>query len=120
MSKKELSRNDRIQQKLSRIENLFLEMPANKKDLLCDLMRNAAFMAVALEDLQEDIKENGVIEIYTNGANQCGRKQSSAVQAYNNMIKNYKAVMEALAKELPEAAGRSKMDDYLAIVNDNE
>ena len=116
-SKTEKPKDTRIEAKLSIIERLFKELPENKKTLLRDLMTNAAFMAVALEDLQEDIKINGVVEHYQNGANQFGKKQSAAMQSYNTLIKNYKLVMEGLAKELPEAIGRSKLDEYLELVN---
>ena len=46
---------------------MFKNIDKNKKDLVLDLIYNAAFMAVKLEDLSKYIKENGVKEEYQNG-----------------------------------------------------
>lgn len=65
------------------------------------LIENASFMKASLEDLQQIINENGVIEEYQNGENQHGMKQSSALQAYNQLIKNYTAVMKEIGRIMP-------------------
>lgn len=65
------------------------------------LIQNAAFMRVALDDLQEIIAEQGPVEQYQNGANQYGTKQSAALQSYNSLVKNYAAVIKNLFGLLP-------------------
>lgn len=59
-------------------------------------------MEVTLQDLQEQIKEDGCTETYQNGERQSGSKMSSAIQAYNSTIKNYSACMKLLALHLPK------------------
>lgn len=64
-------------------------------------MKNAAFMTVELENLQETIAAEGATDDYKNGANQYGRKISAALQSYNSLLKNYTAVIKALLTILP-------------------
>ena len=65
------------------------------------LIRNAAFMAVSLEELQEIINEEGYIVEYQNGENQKGTKQSDAVKTHIAMTKNHAAIIKQLADLAP-------------------
>ena len=80
---------------------MFKNIDKNKKDLVLDLIYNAAFMAVKLEDLSKYIKENGVKEEYQNGENQFGYKESIEMKTYNTMIKNYTNIIKQLTDLLP-------------------
>lgn len=66
------------------------------------LINNAAFMAISLEDLREEINEKGWTEEYRNGANQSGLKKSAAAECYTMTFKNYLATMKQLADITPE------------------
>jgi len=65
------------------------------------LIRNAAFMAVSLEELQEIINEEGYTVEYQNGANQSGTKQSDAVKTHIAMTKNHAAIIKQLCELVP-------------------
>lgn len=97
-----MTKDNRINEELARISELFLDVDANKVAILQPLIQNAAFMRITLEDLQEHIVEEGPVERYQNGNNQFGMKQSAAVQTYNSLIKNYNQVIKALAEYVPK------------------
>ena len=97
----EEEREKRIAEELKRISALFVGMPKNQRAVIVPIIQNAAFMRVTLEDLQQLILEEGVTDQYQNGANQHGRKQSAALQAYNALVKNYAAVTKTLTQMLP-------------------
>lgn len=97
----ELDRNNRIKVEFDRLKNYFEDLPENEKAVLMPLIQNAAFMRITLEDLQELIQRDGVIDCYQNGENQHGLKQSAALQSYNQLIKNYAAVIKNLFSYLP-------------------
>lgn len=97
----EIKKDIRISEELNRISVLFEEIAENKKSIIAPLLQNAAFMRITLEDLQEQINREGVTEVYQNGANQKGVKQSAAVQSYNSLIKNYASVIKTLTGLLP-------------------
>lgn len=96
-----MTKDERIKEELNRITELFNSLPEAQLELLRPLMQNAAFMKITLEDLQEQVKKDGPVETYTNGANQTGRKQSSALQAYDKIIKDYAGVMKTLSNKVP-------------------
>lgn len=97
----ELSKNVRISEEYARLASRFVNADKNKRAVIESLLQNAAFMAVTLQDLQEIINEEGATEDYQNGANQHGVKQSSTMQAYNSLIKNYSTVMKTLTSLVP-------------------
>lgn len=96
-----MEKNKRIKKELDRLNSLFSDVDGNQRAAVTPLLQNAAFMRVTLEDLQEIILRDGAIEVYQNGANQHGVKQSAAVQSYNSLIKNYAGVIKTLAGLLP-------------------
>ena len=94
-------RDIRVYEEFSRIFKYFEGLSENEKELISPLVQNAAFMRIALDDLQEIITKEGPVESYQNGANQSGMKQSAALQAYNALVKNYAAVIKRLTDMLP-------------------
>ena len=98
---KELTIKDRINSEFDRIIGFFEDLNFNDREVLLPLIQNAAFMRITLEDLQELIQRDGVVEVYRNGENQYGTKQSAALQSYNSLIKNYSAVIKSLKDSLP-------------------
>lgn len=96
-----MTKETRIKAELKRISVLFEDVADNQRAIVAPLLQNAAFMKVTLEDLQEIINREGVTDIYQNGANQKGTKQSATLQSYNSLIKNYANVTKTLAGLLP-------------------
>ena len=89
---------------LDKLIILFGALPENERAFIQPLLENAAFMRVTLDKLQQEIRKNGVIETYQNGAAQHGMKMSAAIQAYNQTMKTYHALMDKLIGRLPEEA----------------
>lgn len=98
---KTISKDSRISAELDRLSRLFENVDGNQRAIVAPLLQNAAFMRITLEDLQEIIIAEGVTDVYQNGANQHGVKQSATLQSYNALIKNYAAVVRNLAILLP-------------------
>ena len=96
-----ITKESRIKEELDRLNVFFEKIDGNQRAAVKNLIQNAAFMKVTLEDLQDDINQSGAIDSYQNGANQSGFKQSATLQAYNALIKNYASVIKTLAGLLP-------------------
>lgn len=71
------------------------------------LIKNAAFMSVTLEELQDIINSDGCVEEYKNGANQIGKKQSTEVKTHIQMTRNHAAIMKQLADITPPVPEKS-------------
>lgn len=102
-SKKYLEKNKRIKAEEKRLNGIFAKIEAETKKTVQSLIKNAAFMAISLEDLQEIINQKGYTEEYQNGATQKGVKKCSEVEIYNTMIKNHSAIMKQLIDLLPKS-----------------
>lgn len=112
MISKELTKDEKIKKEFNRLKRIFRGLPKEKLHSVQSLIRNAAFMAVTLDDLQLTINENGVVSHYQNGENQWGTKKSPEVDVYNTMIKNYSSVVKQLCDFLPEG-DKDKEDELM-------
>ncbi|MBQ0100695.1 MAG: hypothetical protein KBS39_04235 [Lachnospiraceae bacterium] len=101
--KKELSQDERIRAEELKLKRIFKNIGKDKKLLTMNLIRNAAFMAVTLEDLQEDVKANGAVVRGTNGNGFDVTQESPAQKSYNVMINRYASVIKQLGDLLPDA-----------------
>ncbi len=90
---------------LQKLVDIFSPLPENERAFLQPLLENAAFMRATLDELQAEIRRGGAVEEYQNGANQHGVKISATIQAYNQMMKTYHALMDKLLAKLPTEDG---------------
>lgn len=100
---------------MKRLEEIFKDIRADKKETVKSLIENAAFMEQQLGGLQKAIEEKGPVSEYQNGENQWGTKKSPEVEIYNTMIKNYAAVVRQLLELLPEGNGNER-DELTAFI----
>ncbi|NLI22274.1 MAG: hypothetical protein GX418_12120 [Clostridiales bacterium] len=112
-----LSRDERIKKEKRRLNGIFRDLDANKKKTVKSLIDNAAFMAIALEDLQEIISRDGYTEEYQNGQNQKGMKETAEVKTHMAMTKNHAMVIKLLADLTPPA--RRKKSRLQALRDDD-
>ena len=98
-----MEKSERTEAKREELTKLLEGLPEVKKRIAGDLIEQAAFLSVTLEDLAESITKNGTVEEYTNGANQSGRKVSSDAKLYSNLIAKYSAIITKLMKIAPDA-----------------
>lgn len=101
---------------LRRLEKIFRDIRADKKETVRNLIENAAFMEIQLASLQKEIAEKGPVSEYKNGENQWGTKKSPEVEIYNTMIKNYMAVVRQLLELLPEN-DTDKKDELMEFIS---
>lgn len=113
MTKKELTKDDRIKKEYDRLRKIFKDLPKDKMETLLSLLSNAAFMTVTLDDLQKTINREGVVVEYKNGENQYGTKKSPEVDIYNTMIKNHTSIMKQIAEYLPDQSVKDASEEIL-------
>lgn len=98
----ELSKQERIKKEQRRLRAIFKDLDGNKKKLVTPLIDKAAFMSIELDELQEQIEQEGWISEYKNGENQYGTKRSPEADTYIALSKNYAAVIKQLVDLVPE------------------
>ena len=57
-TKKDLTKEEKIKREFSRLKRIFKDLDKNKLQTVESLIKNAAFMAVSLEELQEITKRD--------------------------------------------------------------
>lgn len=97
-----LEKDARIDKERRRLTTIFTKIEQNTKKVTVELIKNAAFLAIILQDLQESIKKTGTMTKYRNSATQYGQRINPDVQAYNLMVKNYTATIKQLTDFLPK------------------
>ena len=100
-AKKDLTKDQRIKREIARLKRVFRDLDKNKLQTVESLIKNAAFMAVSLEELQEIINAEGYTVEYQNGENQKGTKQSDAVKTYIAMTKNHASIINQFTDLVP-------------------
>lgn len=99
---------ERIENKNAELMRVFAALPESALKVATDLINQAAFIAVTLEDLAESMNADGTTETYTNGKNQTGRKISSDAKLYTQLISKYTTIITRLISLVPEERTKSR------------
>lgn len=113
-----IDKNKTVSKEINRLKKLFKDLDENKKKLAKNLIENAAFMSITLEDLKKDIIKYGVKETYVNGKDQFGFKESVESKTYNTMIKNYMNIIKQLNDMLPQEKKIDEKDEFDKFCDD--
>ncbi len=100
-----------VAKELRRIKAQFSKIPEKKKRLALGLMERAAFMRVALAELEADINENGFYEMFSQGDQKPYQRKRPSVEVYGQTDKNYQTIMKQLIDLLPKDAPIAAADD---------
>ena len=108
------AREARISKEKKRLWQFYKKLSGHRKALAEKLVARASCQLVMIEDLELHIRENGYVEEYTNGANQRGKKQSSEMQVYVQLSRQYNQTLKQLDDMLPDDLATPKQADELA------
>lgn len=111
----ELERNKKICEEMEKLEEIFADVPENRKKLVEGLIQNASFMKVVLLELQEDVAEHGATITTMTGNGFETIKDNPAQKAYTSMVSKYSVVIRQLQKLLP--SDEVQTDEFLDFIN---
>ena len=100
-----MDQDERIKAEYDRLMEIFLELNENERTVADGLIREAAYMSIAMSELKDTIRKEGFTERYQNGEHQYGIKESAALKSYNNLMKTYKDIIAKLLKITPIRKG---------------
>jgi hypothetical protein len=107
-----LPNDEAVRDEYARLMTLFKRAPKDKLALARKLISRAAFLAVTIDRLEQDIAINGYEDEYQNGANQSGKKKSAAAELHVVYTKNLIAVMKQLYDMLDVKKSPGEGDDF--------
>ena len=101
-----------IKREKKRLKKLFEELDEKNLKVAENLIENASFMSVQLDELKEHITIFGVKESYMNGSNLFGYKESVESKTYNTLIKNYMNIIKQLNDLMPTKSKINEDDEF--------
>ena len=105
------SRYNQIQNELA---ELFKDVPPEQMTIANNLIPRIAFMQITLEDLEEDIRQNGTFELTKTLPRKL--RERPIVKTYNALIKNYNGTIKQLLDRLPTKNSDEAEDELLAFL----
>ena len=111
-SKKELTKDERINKEERRLKKSFKDLPKDAIVTVDGLIRRASFMRVTLEDMERDLDENGFVELFSQSdKTEPYERERPVARLYNTMNKNYQSIIKGLTDHLPKENPIKEKDD---------
>lgn len=109
-AKTEKTKEQRIRTEYNRIKKSYKALSKESMNVVEGLIKRAAFMRISLEDMEEDLMENGSVEMFSQSDNQIPYERERPVaRLYNTMNGNYQKIIRELSSHLPKDI-REKLD----------
>ena len=100
--KTEKTKEEKIEAEKRRLSRIFKGIKPEKKKTVEGLIERAAFMRVTLEELEADLNENGLTEMFSQGDQKPYERKRPKAELYNSMNTNYQKVIKQLTDLLPK------------------
>lgn len=113
---KKAARKRAITAEEKRLRKIYENMPRDQKAIADGLIRRAAFMRVTLEGYEDDLGENGSVELFKQTDKVAPYERERPVaRLYNSLNSNYQKIIKQLSDLLPKpeegTAGKGEVDD---------
>lgn len=108
-----------------RLKRQFSAVDKKAKAVVLGLIESASFMRVQLQELEADIRINGMTEKFSQSAGQkpYDRKRPQA-ELYNSINTNYQKIIKQLTDLIPKeerkTVKKAEDDDFLSFANSRE
>lgn len=106
MNNQNLELDKRIKKEENRLKKFFKSkgIDINENSAVQSLISRASFMKVSLEDLEQDLKENGWTEMFQQGEKQAPyERQRPTATTYTSLNTNYQKIIKQLTDLLPKS-----------------
>ena len=88
---------------------IYEKVPTDNKCIAQSIINELEFMQKTLDDLKEDVNQNGALDHYVNGKQDCMR-ESPALKGYNSLIQRYTQLNKQLLSLVPHEDTAPKSD----------
>lgn len=108
----EQPKDKRIRKEELRLLRIYKDIDKDNKAIIDGLINRAAYMRITLEDWEEDIDENGYIEMFTQSEKTDPyERERPVIRLYNTMNKNYQSIIKQLSDLVPKPDLKEEVDD---------
>ena len=97
----EIDRGKELSKIKRQFNKILKQVPEDKKPIAESLIKELTFMTLTLDELKEQIKETGTVELFKQGKQEFMR-ESPALKAYNTTVQRYSLLYKQLTDLLPK------------------
>lgn len=102
-SAKRSARKRAVTQEEKRLRKIYANLPKDAMAIADGLIRRAAFMRVTLEGYEDDLAENGSVEMFSQSEKAAPYERKRPVaELYNTLNGNYQKIIKQLSDMLPK------------------
>ena len=101
----------RVKKEAGRLKRVFRKIEEDRKRVTEGLVQRAAFMRVSLEDLEEDLREEGFTEKFSQGDQEPYDRERPTARIYASLNTSYQKIIKQLTDLLPKEAAPKKDGD---------
>jgi hypothetical protein len=113
----EMEKDRRIKKEIRRLNTIYKGIGKNEKSHIDGLVKRTAYMRVTLEDMEEDLNENGFTELFSQSEKaEPYQRERPIARLYNTMNKNYQSIMKQLSEFIirdPPAVKENEFDKFV-------
>jgi len=111
--KNDLSKEKRITKEEERLRYIYRDVEEDNKSIIQGLINRAAYMLITLEDWENDIDNNGYIEMFTQSEKTAPyERERPVIRLYNTMNKNYQSIIKQLTDLVPKKVEKPESDGF--------
>lgn len=102
----------RVKKEIARLKRIYKELPKDTLLVVEGLIVEAAELRVRLEDIREDLDENGYDEMFSQSPDQEPyERERPQARRYIAMNKNYQSIMKQLGDYIPKPEPKKKKEE---------
>lgn len=111
--KTEKTKAERTTTEKNRLNKIYKDISKENKSIIEGLINRAAFMRITLEDMEQDLDENGFVEPFSQSEKlEPYERERPVARLYNTMNKNYQSIIKQLSDLLPKEKVVEKDDGF--------
>lgn len=105
------SKDERVKSEVARLKRIYKDVPKEHMKLVEGLVIQAARLRVLLDDMWDDIKENGDIEMFSQSdKTEPYERERPVARLYNSRDQSYQRIMKQLSDFFEEWKGDKQND----------
>ena len=113
----DLDKDKVIAKELRNLKKLAKNVPSDKKIVADSIIKELSFMAYTLEELRQNVKQNGAVDYFVNGKQEMWR-ESPALKSYSTMIQRYSLLYKQLTDLLPKSSDVQNSSELIDFLNE--
>lgn len=104
----EPTKEDRVNAEQKRLTGIYKTIEEKRRMTVRGLIERAAYMLVTLQDLEKDLDENGIWEMFSQGDQEPYERKRPAADFYNQINNSYQKIIKQLSDLLPKDEPKAK------------